>query len=112
MRPKRIRLGYSVHFVQDGVDDNASMRPKRIRLGYSSQGQGVGAQTGCFNEAQAYPPGIFTGLDFDREKVPLASMRPKRIRLGYSSFAAGSPTPPQCFNEAQAYPPGIFGRHW
>ena len=38
-----------------------------------------------FNEAQAYPPGIFKDLN---------------------GLAAGR----ACFNEAQACPPGIFGR--
>ena len=59
------------------------MRPKRIRLGYSVERWAGWKSTTSFNEAQACPPGIFypwgDGAGWRRH----ASMRPKRIRLGY-----------------------------
>ena len=90
------------------------MRPKRIRLGYSPHGSVAGSSgidAYCFNEAQAYPPGIFGILAALLAFIILtdASMRPKRIRLGYSRTGMRSTGFSYRFNEAQACPPGIFG---
>ena len=38
MRPRRVRLGYTVKYNHRKVIWSASMRPRRVRLGYTISG--------------------------------------------------------------------------
>ena len=90
MRPKRIRLGYSriCGYARQALSvdrfNEAQAYPPGI-FQCDSFVVAVMARSRCFNEAQAYPPGIFQlTYTCGCYLASEASMRPKRIRLGYS----------------------------
>ena len=93
MRPKRLHLGYLVQITcETGWSNEASMRPKRLHLGYRRTYWPSSCDPRCFNEAQASPLGISTGVRHPRS-ILRASMRPKRLHLGYLTRPAlGSTT--------------------
>ena len=85
MRPRRIRLGYSILPDVQILMSAASMRPRRMRLGYMPRARPGRATRPGFNEAEAHAP-----------RIPLDGL------MADLALQGG-------FNEAEAHAPRIQG---
>ena len=83
MRPRRMRLGYTVRIKAVYVKAVASMRPRRMRLGYDHRIvlEAIGVPASM--RPRRMRLGYLLSTNYEDGKMNYASMRPRRMRLGY-----------------------------